>query len=340
MIRKRTTKTRNSLLLTLAAFSLFLTACGDGSSGDDNTSLPEEIPNSEVDPVQDNEPTPGPDAIVFLEPEPTDQDNFELRLDQDIINEIESDGLDQSFSFLPTLAALFGAAVDPLNAIDNVFFNMTIPVELFVPCGQANAFYLPNERQIVVCEELFEPAFELLLPASNLDIDFTMVQSTNTLIFILYQQMTRALDAIRDLQIDGNFESTADAIGVVLSVQTGQPLAAINGSFFFLSDPGDVSFFDENSTSADRASNILCSVLGSSTELSAQFPNLAETFNNAGRDCVGEYAGQFQLVASLLPNLSSIQTVVSPPIPFPLTQAEEQERFAGLDRVIADLLTQ
>ncbi len=59
----------------------------------------------------------------------------------------------------------------------------------------------------------------------------------------------------------------ADAIGVVLSVQTGQPLAVFDAGLFFFANT-DVSFADKHGSGEDRAGDTFCWVLGSSSFLS------------------------------------------------------------------------
>ena len=307
---------------------------------------PEPIPGPDPEPIPgpDPEPIPGPDPEPIPGPEvdpgpvATSQDNFALIFDQAFI-----DANAENIDFLNFLDTAIGGAIAPFNTIDNVFFNSTIPV-LYGACEQANAFYVPTARLIVLCQELTDLAFNFFLtPAgpepTDDDISFALLQAINTMTFIMYHEMGHALDDIRDLPVGGNFESVADAIGVVLSVQTGQPFAAIAGGVFFLSSTGG-SFSDEHGAGEDRAGDVLCWVLGSSSDLAAQFSEIFASFTEAGRDCVGEYQNQFQFVESLVPNLSSIPSAAPTPIASArsnLTQAE-QDRFAELDKATADLL--
>ena len=108
-------------------------------------------------------------------------------------------------------------------------------------------------------------------------------------------------------------------------------MAAINGGLFFLTNTGG-SFADEHGAGEDRAGDVLCWVVGSGQVVSETFPGLAETFINAGRDCVAEYANQREFVEGLVPNLSDVPPVVSArsrPVEL------EKNRLAALDEVLA-----
>ena len=159
-----------------------------------------------------------------------------------------------------------------------------VPV-IYGECGVANAFYLPQQRRILVCDELANVAF-------------TYFQS-----------------------VQGEEES----------VETGQPLAAIDAGLFFFSNE-NVSFADEHGSGEDRAGDIFCWVIGSNSLLEVQFPTIATEFIDAGRDCVAEYANQFDFVSQLLPNLQDIPARAS--LKSKRSEADA-DRFAALDRLIA-----
>ena len=333
MTRTKLIRPRIGLILTGAVLSVSLAACG-GGGGDGGGELPIEddpVPEivTEVETEVETEVVPEVETELVSEVEPTAQDNFVFQFDQAFIDGSNED-------FLNFINTTVGGAVAPLNRIDNVFLNTTIPV-IYAACGEANAFYAPTERLIVLCDELGELAFNYFLSFlddSDESTTFALEQATNTLVFVMYHEMGHALDDIRDLGVGGNFESVADAIGTVLSVQTGQPLAAIDGGFFFLSSTGG-SFADEHGAGEDRAGDVLCWVVGSSSLVSAAFPDLAAQFTNVGRDCVGEYANQFQFVEQLIPNLRNIPPVAS--TRSRPTQAE-LDHYAEMDKEMADLI--
>ena len=105
------------------------------------------------------------------------------------------------------------------------------------------------------------------------------------------------------------------------------------GGLFFLIDT-EASFGDEHIGGADRAGDILCWTIGSSSRIAAIFPNTTALFNEGGRDCVGEYANQYQFVAQLIPFLNE----VPPKDSLKISETEMEARFAGMDDIMVKAL--
>ena len=373
MTKIKIIRTKFGLTLTMAVFSLFLSACGGGGGddNDDNSPLPvadDPVASDPVaadpvaadpvaadpvaadvagDPVAGLDPVPptapAPQAVPLPELPPSTQDNFVFQFDPtfaDVTNENE----------LNFVNANLGGAIAPLNSIDNVFFDTTVPV-IYGNCGEANAFYAPANRFIGLCDELTTLIISLFQQlradpetgvVTDEDSAAAFQQGFSSMAFVMYHEMGHALDDIRDLiAIGGNFESVADAIGVVLSVQTGQPEAAAFGGLFFLNSGGS-SFADEHGAGEDRAGDILCWATGGSPALSNALPDITATFAAGGRDCIGEYANQRQFVEALVPNFADV------PVIGPTTIASsrskytqpERDRFAVLDKLMADRFRQ
>ena len=301
----------------------------------------------EGDPVAGLDPVP-PTAPVFQEeplpePPPSTLDNFVFQFDQNYIDVTSESDLD-------FVSANINGAIAPLNSIDNVFFDSTVPV-IYGNCGEPNAFYAPAQRFIGLCDELTMLTIDLFQQI-NADSETGAVsdevraasvqQGFSSMAFVMYHEMGHALDDIRDLiAIGGNFESVADAIGAVLSVQTGQPEAAVFGGLFFLNTGGS-SFTDEHGAGEDRAGDILCWVTGGSPALAAALPDLTATFAAGGRDCIAEYANQQQFVEALVPNFADVPVVGQTTIASARSRytKPEQDRFAVLDKLMADVFRQ
>ena len=309
------TKLGRNIVPALFVLPFLLTSCGGGGGGDDP-------------PPNDGEFLEPPDGSSGPETPVSAISNFEFQLEENFFNT-------SSDAYLELIVDQIGGAITPLNSIDNVFMDNQVPV-IYGECGVANAFYLPQQRQILVCDELAGLAFGYFQSAlgeeeSETANAFLLEQTFNMMTFIIYHEMGHALDDLRDLSVGGNFESVADAIAVVLSVQTGQPLAAVDaGQFFFFNE--NVSFADEHGSGEDRAGDIFCWVLGSSPLLQTEFPIISTIFVDAGRDCVAEYANQFDFVVQLLPGLQNIPPRAS----LKRKRSETDEgRVAALDRLIA-----
>ncbi len=241
----------------------------------------------------------------------TPVENFTFNIDNSVTEETTE-------FFVTQIKNEVGSSITVLNEIPNFFDNNQVPI-LYKMCGFENAYYSPAERGITFCHELGELAYSLFrenaLNAEFSEQDAHSYGFNNAIRmtdFVIFHEIGHALDDIRDdIGIGGNFESVADAIAVVLSVQTGQPNNAVSGAYFFNNLPSTNSLFDEHGNNADRTGDIMCWVTGSSSNAAAAFPNWVAGFNQSGRDCVGEYQSQLQFVTDILPGLGSVRPVAS-----------------------------
>lgn len=151
--------------------------------------------------------------------------------------------------------------------------------------------------------------------------------------FVLYHEIGHALDDIIDLGVGGNFESVADAIGTVLSVRTGQPLAAIYGAQYFLQNT-EGTFADVHNSCADRAGDLVCWTLGSSSRLAQAFAEISAGLVAAGRDCVAEYADQLDFVSRLIPNIRDVPPVTA----LSKESIESDNKLKAIDALMSELL--
>jgi len=203
-----------------------------------------------------------------------------------------------------------GRAVVALNQIDNLLGGVQVPIT-FRFCGQANAFYTPGLRTIDLCDELIDAGIlQFANGPSDEEILIALDRAIDMMIFVTYHEIGHALDDLSGQSVGGNSESAADAIATVLSVQTGQPLAALWAAAFFSVDT-EGSFAAVHGSGVDRAGDIICWTIGSSSRLTAALPAIAQDLVDSGRDCVAEYANQLQFVSTLIPNLSSLPPVDS-----------------------------
>ncbi|MGQ7847777.1 DUF4344 domain-containing metallopeptidase [Granulosicoccus sp. 3-233] len=296
------TKNKLSRILALSIPLSGLAACGGGGSGGESNFLAD-------DPVP----------------------NFSFAVDSDFASQTSED-------FIAFVEEDLGNSVETLNRIQNFFNNTTIPVS-YTACEEANAFYSLLDRSITLCHELTNLGYNYYLQQDEETLDEESRQAIAfnrafaMMNFVLYHEMGHAMDDLRELGIGGNFESVADAISVVLSVQTGQPQAGIYGGLFFLIDT-NASFGDEHIGGADRAGDILCWTIGSSSLVAAAFPSATDLFNNEGRDCVGEYANQHEFVTQLIPFLDE----VPPKSALKTSEAALAAEFAGMDDYMVEML--
>lgn len=305
-------------LFAIIALPLLLIGCGGGGGDDDNDEPIDSV--GSVGPGVD-QPASGDDPVP----------SFMFQMDQEFVNL-------SSPEFVAFVESQLGGSVAPFNSVDNLFLNTQLPV-IYGSCGVANAFYSPQERLIVICDELGKVAYDLYRSTQDGDSDDEIGTATlfafDTLTFILYHEIGHALYDIRDFSVGGNFESVADAIGVVLSVQTGQPLAVIASAAFVSEIDESSSFADEHGSGVDRSGDMFCWVIGSSLQVAGVLPELTAAFVDAGRDCVAEYANQYEFVSQLVPDLEDIPLRAS--LKMEMSKAE-QDLLARLDKLNAKRL--
>lgn len=281
-------------VITTIFLTVFLSACG-GSGGDTPPNDPPALlPDPDPIPIPIPDPDPDPDPV----PGPVGQDNFDFRVGQEY-------ALETNETFVGFIESEIGGSVAPMNQIDNIFGDVTVPVT-YQECGVVNAFYSPATREIFICDELTADSYFFFLGEGTTDEEMgdALGLAIAAVTFVMYHEMGHALDDLRDLGVGGNFESVADAIGVVLSVQTGQPFAALFGAAIL--ESGEASFGGVHGSGPDRAGDIVCWMIGSSSRVSALVPELAAIYNDIGRDCVAEYFNQFDFVERLVPGLRSV----------------------------------
>ena len=237
------------------------------------------------------------EAIVIVA---SARDNFDFTIEPTL-----NAGFSENFQAY--LESKLGSSVEALNRMPNIFNDYTIPVT-YQSCDEPNAYYNGYYRSITLCHELANDAYRLFLNNDKSNQTTARDNAYSTVIFALYHEIGHALEDIRNLGTGGDYESVADGIGVVLSAQTMQHSAPFYAGKYFGQNAAS-SYYDEHGSGEDRAGNLTCWIIGSSSRISAQLPLTTANFVRAGRDCVSEYAGQYQYVFGLLPNIGDVVPV-------------------------------
>ena len=150
------------------------------------------------------------------------------------------------------------------------------PVNLgFVECGEANAWYLSDTREVAVCLELVDYYYRLLAPYHRREALDEAVASAFS--FIVLHELGHALVDVLDLPITGREEDAVDQLAVWLLLQESDgDSAVVDAAFSFLasepwSESGDgASPGDEHALDRQRFFNLLCWVYGSAPDAHAR----------------------------------------------------------------------
>lgn len=159
-------------------------------------------------------------------------------------------------------AQTFSVTVELLNAI--LRFPYDIQVE-HVECDEANAFYDPNTRQVVLCYEMLALIGDIFDDPSFTDEDYTYTVSSAWL-WIFFHELGHALVDAYDLPITGREEDAVDDLATLTWIDLGAPGAALSAAFFWYGlDDGEyteVDFADEHSLTRQRFFQTMCTVYG------------------------------------------------------------------------------
>lgn len=158
---------------------------------------------------------------------------------------------------------VFETLAENINAVFDLPRDLVLRVE---DCGEANAYYDPENSAILVCGELL-PEFRDLAAAMEPDRDAALTLAYDNLMFTVYHELGHALVDILDLPITGREEDVADQAAVWLMLETldeGEGLQAVLGSADFFAAQSeaargdDPAFWDSHGLDAQRFHNILC----------------------------------------------------------------------------------
>ena len=160
-------------------------------------------------------------------------------------------------------------ALQELAAEMNKVF--ALPQDLYLTvaeCGEANAFYDPNIKQIIMCTELVKN-FEQAFAKEFKDKQEAAQAVDDATMFVFFHELGHAFVDIYDLPITGKEEDAVDQLAALI-VADGSPegaAAVFNGALSFALAAGDgdldeSAFSDEHSLNQQRFYNLVCLLYG------------------------------------------------------------------------------
>lgn len=109
---------------------------------------------------------------------------------------------------------IFDAIVNDLNS-SGLIIRQNIPVN-FTDCEQPNAFWDPENGQIIMCYELIAFAYNLFNEKSNYSEEQALNKSLHNAIFTFYHELGHALIDVLQLSAVGQEEDTVDEFASVM----------------------------------------------------------------------------------------------------------------------------
>ena len=152
---------------------------------------------------------------------------------------------------------------------------LILPVDIgmrFAECGQSNAFYDPNEREVLMCLELFEGEREVF--AAYYETEEEIEGAVNgSFLFTVFHEVGHALVDVLEIPITGREEDTVDSLAAWWLLDgDGGDESAISGALSFYVDPAqageidDSQYATEHSLGQQRYYILACLVYGSNPE--------------------------------------------------------------------------
>lgn len=177
--------------------------------------------------------------------------------------------------------------------------TVDVPVDLglkFAECGEANAYYDPEAREVLMCFELLAAYDESL--ADQYDTEAELDDAvTNAFLFVFFHEIGHALVDVLELPITGREEDAVDQLSAWVLIDNDEgDQAVLDGalSFYVYEDEtdDDTDFSDEHSFNKQRYYNMVCWVYGSDPEKYADL--VGETDDDwlpqaRADQCEGEY---------------------------------------------------
>ncbi len=158
---------------------------------------------------------------------------------------------------------------NPLNEIVALPYDVYLNFDV---CGQPNAFYNPNTKEITMCVEFlaeFERVFKQVSEKPE-DVD-DMVFGAMAVFF--FHELGHCLIDVWDLPATGREEDAVDQLAMVLLLDgtpEGERMVLSAAIFFSISsaeqDDRELAFWDEHSLDQQRFYDMLCQIYGSNPE--------------------------------------------------------------------------
>lgn len=160
------------------------------------------------------------------------------------------------------------------TVVEDLDQTLVLPRDVAVvlgECGEVNAFYDSEERQIILCYEMLAHFLGVFASEAETEAEFEEagVKAASALVFIFYHELGHALVDLLDLPIVGREEDAVDQLATVMLLETWEgeesEMALLATAEAFGVDSGDVELatWDEHSLDEQRYYNVLCWTYGS-----------------------------------------------------------------------------
>lgn len=157
-----------------------------------------------------------------------------------------------------------------VKGMNDAFLTPKVEVQ-FTDCGEENAYYSADDRQITMCYELFEYMRGRFAEDDELSKEEVIEKSLHAGIFFFLHELGHAFIDVFDLPVTGREEDAVDNLATLLILSAEEDdddskmVSAAMDSFWIdgEEDIEDMSFYDEHSLNQQRGYAIMCLMYGS-----------------------------------------------------------------------------
>jgi len=199
---------------------------------------------------------------------------------------------------------LQGGALEGWLAATNAL--LALPYDITVrhtECGEANAYYDPKSKEVVMCYELLD-VIAATMAQGGVSAKEQPRAVGDAWLFVLFHELGHALIDAYGLPIAGREEDAADEVSTLTLIHEGAPDAALDAAMFWsLSSSGQHSasqYADEHSLNEQRYFAILCTVYGSDPRKYGWLLDEGYLPAQRGPRCEQEYAREDATWSALL----------------------------------------
>jgi hypothetical protein len=177
---------------------------------------------------------------------------------------------------------------DALNAI------VVLPRDVglrFAECGEANAYYDSEAREISMCLELMQSMAETLEGQFENDEETTDALA-GAFIAVVLHEAGHALVDVLELPVTGREEDAVDQLSAWLLIEADDVASVLGAAATYYTDgeAGDDEFADEHSLDKQRYFNLVCWAYGSNPAESKHLVETWELPEARAEQCEAEYA--------------------------------------------------
>jgi hypothetical protein len=163
-------------------------------------------------------------------------------------------------------------------------------------CGAENAFYDPQEKRLVMCDELLAHFAKTFAPTAKNDTELGEGIIYTTL-FVFFHELGHGLIDVYDLPTTGREEDAVDEFSTVLLLEMGTEgeKAVLNAAHWFAlkggnQDSDSLAFWDEHSLDLQRFFGIACLAYGKDPKTFGEFVEAGILPTARADRCSEEYA--------------------------------------------------